>query len=250
MVGVQMSGGSRPGLAADQARRLKHVGWPARLVPGLATLARYDRRWLTKDILSGASVAAIALPVGLAYADLAGVPAIIGIYSAIFPLLGYALFGSSRQLIVGPDAATCLLVAASLAPLAAGDPARYLAMLPVLTLMTGVLYLIAGVVGLGFIATFLSQPILTGYLNGIALIILVGQLPKLLGYPSEAREFIPQLRELVEAVGLSHLPTALLGLGLVAGLLVLRRVSPILPGPLVAVLAGIGAVFVFDLGAH
>jgi high affinity sulfate transporter 1 len=225
------------------------AGRLARFVPGLAALARYDRRWLSKDFLAGLSVAAIALPVGLAYADLAGVPAIIGIYSAIFPLLGYALFGSSRQLIVGPDAATCLLVAASLAPLAAGDPDRYLAMLLVLTLMTGVLYLIAGIVGLGFIATFLSQPILTGYLNGIALIILVGQLPKLLGYPSEAREFVPQLRELVEALGLSHPPTALLGLGLVAGLLVLRRVSPIMPGPLVAVLAGIGAVLVFDLGA-
>jgi sulfate permease, SulP family len=222
----------------------------ARFVPGLAALARYQPRWLFKDLLAGLSVAAIALPVGLAYANLAGVPAIVGIYSAIFPLLGYALFGSSRQLIVGPDAATCLLVAASLAPLAAGDPERYLAMLPVLTLMTGLLYLIAGVVGLGFIATFLSQPILTGYLNGIALIILVGQLPKLLGYPSEAREFTAQLRELVEAVSLSHPPTALLGLGLVAGLLVLRRVSPTLPGPLVAVLAGIGAVLVFDLGAH
>ena len=91
----------------------------ARLVPGIAALARYDRRWLPKDVLSGVSVAAIALPVGLAYADLAGVPAIVGVYSAIFPLLAYALFGSSRQLIVGPDAATCLLVAASLAPLAA-----------------------------------------------------------------------------------------------------------------------------------
>jgi MFS superfamily sulfate permease-like transporter len=165
-------------MAAGQARRLKHASWPARLAPGLATLARYDRRWLSKDLLAGVSVAAIALPVGLAYSDLAGVPAIIGIYSAIFPLLAYALFGSSRQLIVGPDAATCLLVAASLAPLAGGDPQRYLAMLPIFTLMAGVLYLIAGAARLGFIATFLSQPILTGYLNGIALIILVGPAPE------------------------------------------------------------------------
>jgi MFS superfamily sulfate permease-like transporter len=103
----------------------------ARLAPGFATLTRYDRRWLAKDVLSGISVAAIALPVGLAYADLASVPAVIGIYSAIFPLFAYALLGSSRQLIVGPDAASCLLVAASLAPLAAGDPERYLALLPV-----------------------------------------------------------------------------------------------------------------------
>lgn len=201
------------GRIVDRASRLK------RFAPGLAALAGYDRRWLLKDVVSGISVAAIALPVGLAYAYLAGVPAIIGVYSAIFPLFAYALFGSSRQLIVGPDAATCLLVAASLAPLAGGDPERYLTLLPVLTLMTGLLYLIAGVARLGFIAAFLSQPILTGYLNGIALIILVGQLPKLLGYPSD--EFVLQLHELVEHLGVSHLPTALLGLGVLAGLLIL-----------------------------
>ncbi len=211
----------------------------AHLAPGFATLTRYDRSWLPKDLLSGISVAAIALPVGLAYADLAGVPAVIGIYSAIFPLFAYALFGSSRQLIVGPDAATCLLVAASLGPLAAGDPERYLALLPVFTLMTGVLYLIAGAARLGFIAAFLSQPILTGYLNGIALIILVGQLPKLLGYPSEAHEFVPQLRELIEHLRLSHPPTALLGVAVLAALLILRRVAPAVPGALVAVVGGI-----------
>jgi high affinity sulfate transporter 1 len=220
-----------------------------RVVPGVAALARYDRRWLPRDVLSGISVAAIALPVGLAYADLAGVPAVIGIYSAIFPLFAYALFGSSRQLIVGPDAATCLLVAASLAPLAGGDPERYLALLPVFTLMTGVLYLIAGAARLGFIATFLSQPILTGYLNGIALIILVGQLPKLLGYPGETNEFVLQLHELVAHLGMSHLPTALLGLGVLAGLLILGRLAPVVPGALVAVVAGIGAVALLDLRA-
>ena len=235
------------GAAEDRVSR-PNGRW-ARLAPGLATLARYDPRWLSKDVLAGVSVAAIALPVGLAYAELAGVPAIIGIYSAIFPLLAYALFGSSRQLIVGPDAATCLLVAASLAPLAGGDPERYLAMLPVFTLMAGVLYLVAGAARLGFIASFLSQPILTGYLNGIALIILLGQLPKLLGYPSAAREFVPQLQEVVERVALSHPPTALLGLTLLAGLFILKRVAPLVPGALVAVVAGIAAVAAFDLRA-
>jgi high affinity sulfate transporter 1 len=220
-----------------------------RLAPGLAALARYDPRWLSKDILSGLSVAAIALPVGLAYAELAGVPAVVGIYSAIFPLLAYALFGSSRQLIVGPDAATCLLVAASLQPLAGGDPERYLAMLPVFTLIAGVLYLIAGAARLGFIATFLSQPILTGYLNGIALIILVGQLPKLLGYSSAAKEFVPQLQEVIERVALSHPPTAVLGLALLVGLLILGRVAPVVPGALVAVVVGIVAVATFNLRA-
>ena len=112
-------------------------------------------------------------------------------------------------------------------------------MLPVFTLMTGVLYLVAGAARLGFIATFLSQPILTGYLNGIALIIVVGQLPKLLGYPGAAKEFVPQLQEVVETIGLSHPPTALLGLTLLAGLLVLGRIAPAVPGALVAVVAGI-----------
>jgi sulfate permease, SulP family len=221
-----------------------------RLAPGLDALKRYDRRWLPRDVLAGVSVAAIALPVGLAYADLAGVPAIIGIYSAIFPLFAYALLGSSRQLIVGPDAATCLLVAAGLGPLAAGDPERYLALLPVFTLMTGVLYLLAGAARLGFIVAFLSQPILTGYLNGIALIILVGQLPKMLGYSSAAHEFLPQLREFALHLGQSHLPTALLGLTMLAGLLILHRLAPAVPGALVAVVAGIAAVAIFDLRAQ
>ena len=158
----------------------------ARWLPGLALLLRYDPGWLPKDVVAGLSVAAIALPVGIAYADLTGVPAAIGIYAAIFPLVPYALFGSSRQLILGPDAATCIMVAASLAPLAGGDPARYLALLPVLTLITGLLYVVAGLGRLGLFASFLSQPILTGYLNGIAVIIIVGQIPKLLGYPTAA----------------------------------------------------------------
>ena len=190
-----------------------------RWAPGLAALLRYDPAWLTKDVAAGLSVAAIGLPVGIAYAELTGVPAAVGIYAAIFPLVPYALFGSSRQLILGPDAATCIMVAASLAPLAQGDPARYLALLPVLTLITGVLYVVAGLGRLGFFASFLSQPILTGYLNGIAIVIIVGQLPKLLGYPSEADEVLPRLLEFVQRLDQSHLPTALLGLALLAGLL-------------------------------
>ena len=221
----------------------------ARWLPGLATLLAYDRRWLAQDLAAGLSVAAIALPVGIAYASLAGVPVEIGIYAAIFPLFAYALLGSSRQLIIGPDAATCIMVAASLAPLAAGDPERYLALLPVLTLITGFFYLGAGYAKLGFIASFLSQPILTGYLNGIALIIIVGQLPKLLGYPTTADEFFPRLLELATAIGQSHWPTAALGLALMALLLVLRRRYPSLPAALVVVAVGILAVFAMRLEA-
>jgi hypothetical protein len=174
------------GLVVSQDSHQNAFGIVCGFMPGLRLFKRYKPSWLRSDLGAGLSVAAIALPVGVAYADLAGVPPVIGIYSAIFPLLVYALFGSSRQLMTGPDAATCIIVAASLAPLAGGDPQRYLGLTVVLTLMTGILYVIAGLSRLGFIANFLSQPILTGYLNGIALIIIVGQFQKLLGYPGEA----------------------------------------------------------------
>ena len=216
-------------------------------MPGLVSLVRYDRSWLPSDMGAGLSVAAIALPVGIAYADLAGVPAVVGMYSAIFPLLAYALFGSSRQLMTGPDAATCIMVAASLGPLAGGDPERYLALVVLLSLMTGLLFVFAGISRLGFIANFLSQPILTGYLNGIALIIIVGQLPKLFGYSGEAEEFFPKLAEFIDKFNHSHLSTLVLGGGLLAVLVVLRRIAPRLPAALIVVIAGIVSVVMLGL---
>ena len=216
-------------------------------MPGLKSLSRYDRSWLISDLGAGLSVAAIALPVGIAYADLAGVPAVIGMYSAIFPLLAYALFGSSRQLMTGPDAATCIIVAASLGPLAGGDPERYLALMVVLSLMTGIFFVFAGLSRLGFIANFLSQPILTGYLNGIALIIIVGQLQKLFGYSGEAVEFFPKLAEFIDKLNLSHMPTLVLGFSLLLVLVILRRFAPRLPAALIVVIAGIAAVVMLDL---
>jgi MFS superfamily sulfate permease-like transporter len=152
----------------------------------LLALSGYRPSWLPNDLAAGLSVAAIALPVGIAYADLAGVPPVVGMYSAIFPLFAYALFGSSRELMTGPDAATCILVAATLAPMAGGDPERCAVLLLGLMVMTGLLYLPAGAGKLGFIPNFLSQPILTGYLNGIALLIIAGQLQKLFGYAGKA----------------------------------------------------------------
>jgi len=225
----------------------KISGFAHRFMPGLGVFARYDRSWLRSDLGAGLSVAAIALPVGIAYADLAGVPAVIGMYSAIFPLLVYALFGSSRQLMTGPDAATCIIVAASLGPLAGGDPERYLALMVILSLMTGVLFIVAGFSRLGFIANFLSQPILTGYLNGIALIIIAGQLQKLFGYSGEAEEFFPKLTEFIDKLDHSHLPTLVLGLSLLAGLIVLRRIAPRLPAALIVVVVGIAVVVTFGL---
>ena len=233
---------SRQGHLAGTFRTLVH-----RFTPGLETLSRYDRSWLTSDLAAGLSVAAIALPVGIAYAELAGVPAVVGMYSAIFPLLAYAVFGSSRQLMVGPDAATCIMVAASLGHLAGGDPERYLALMVILTLMTGVFYVVAGVARLGFIANFLSQPILVGFLNGIALIIIAGQISKLLGFTIDAGAFVPKLVQLVNRIDQLHAPTLFLGLALLILLILIRRLAPKLPAALLVVIVGIIAVVVLGL---
>jgi high affinity sulfate transporter 1 len=220
----------------QQGRIRRFVG---RVAPGEAGFSHYEISWLPSDIAAGLSVAAVALPVGIAYADLAGVPAVIGMYAAIFPLFAYALFGSSRQLMVGPDAATCMMMAAALGPLAGGDPERYLALVIVMTLTVGLVYLIMGNLRMGFIANFLSLPILVGFLNGIALIIIVGQLGKLLGVSVEASDFFPKLMETLSKLDGAHLPTLVLGLGLLVGLVALRRFLPRVPGALVVVVLGI-----------
>src|SRR5688572_30420194 len=137
-------------------------------VPGLQLFRTYKREWLGSDVIAGVSVAAVALPIGIAYAQLTGFPPVVGIYSCILPPIIYALFGSSRQLVVNPDSAACMIFAATLIPLADGDPQRYLALSILLTIITGLLCLIAGTVGFGVIANFLSRPILTRYLHGIA----------------------------------------------------------------------------------
>lgn len=219
----------------------------SRLAPGLAALLAYQRRDLRFDVVAGLSVAAVALPVGIAYAEIARVPAVVGIYAAIFPLFAYALFGASRQLITGPDAATCIMAAASIGALAGGDPAQHAALMVALTLLTGVFSIIAGMARLGFIASFLSQPILVGYLNGIALIILVGQLPKLCGFASHTDGFFPQVAALTQHIDQIHPPTLLVGLATLALLAALQRLAPRLPGVLIVVVAGIVAAFALSL---
>ena len=149
-----------------------------RWLPGLAALLHYQRAWLMPDLRAGLSVAAVALPVAIAYAELAGVGAIVGLYSCILPMLVYALFGTSRQLIVGPDAATCAVIAAVVTPLAAGDPTRHWQLVMTMTAMTGFWCLIASRFKLGVLADFLSRPILMGLLNGVAITIMVASSPR------------------------------------------------------------------------
>ncbi len=220
-----------------------------RYAPGFTALLRYERHNLRPDLLAGLSVAAVALPVGIAYAEIAGVPAVVGIYAAIFPLFAYAIFGSSRQLITGPDAATCIMAATAVAAIAGGDPQRHATLMVGLTLMTGVCYLVAGFLRLGFIANFLSRPILVGYLNGIALIIFVGQVPRLCGFEVAKGGFLAQSIGVVQHLSATHLPTLLVGVGLLLLLILLMRCAPRLPAALVVVLVGIVVVKVGGLTA-
>jgi len=225
-------------------RRLRH------LAPGLAALRGFRRDDLVPDVVAGLSVAAVALPVGIAYAEIAQVPPIIGLYAAIFPLFAYALFGSSRQLIIGPDAATCVMAASAVGAIAAGDPLRYAGLMAALTLLTGLLYLAAGALRLGFISSFLSRPILTGYLNGIALIIIVGQVPKLCGLVAEGDSFLAKLTSLWVQLDQVHPASLALGAALLILLLVMRHFAPRLPAALIAATLGILAVAALGLAGH
>jgi len=229
------------------SRLVNHL---ARIAPGLATFARYRREDFPHDLVAGLSVAAVALPVGVAYAELAGFNPAVGLYSSILPLLAYALFGSSRQLIVGPDAATCALVAAAVAPLATGDSAQYLAMTMTLTFLAGVLCIGASFLKLGALADFLSRPILAGFMNGIALSIALGQLGKLFGFKIEAGGIIPRFVELAEKIGQTHLPTLAVGLASFAVLLILPRLTRRIPAALAVMVLAAIAVAAFGLDAR
>lgn len=193
------------------------------------------------------SVAAVALPIGIAYGQLAGFPPVVGIYSCILPAVAYAIFGSSRQLVVNPDAAACAIVAATVAPLALGNPTRYEDLSIVLTFLTGLLCIVGGIAGLGVIANFLSRPILTGYLNGIALSIIASQLGTLLGFRVAPAGFFRTVAEAVSRLGETHPATLSVGLSLFVLLLVLKRLTPKLPGPLVAAALGCGVVYALAL---
>ncbi len=226
----------------DQGASLQEKGlhWLGRFAPGLPQLLRYDFANLRFDLVAGVSVAAVALPVAVAYAQLAGFDPVVGLYASILPLVAYSVFGTSRQLIVGPDAATCAMVAASVAPLAAGNPEHYWSLAVTLAFLTGLFCVGASFLRLGALADFLSKPILVGFLNGVAISILLGQIGKIFGFDIKSGGIIPRLYEFVSRLGETHWVT--LGVGLVAfgTHIASRRIFPRLPAALVAmVVAGL-----------
>jgi high affinity sulfate transporter 1 len=193
------------------------------------------------DVIAGVCVASVAVPVAIAYAQLAGFRPEVGLYSSILPLVAYAIFGTSRQLIVNPDAAVCAMVAASVAPLAAGDPRLYATLSVVLTLLAGIFCILSSFFRLGAVADFLSKPILIGFMNGVAFSILLGQIGKICGFHIESTGIVRPLVEIISKLPQVHWPTLAIGLGSLIILLVVRRAAHNAPGALI-VMVGAGAV--------
>ena len=220
-------------------------------VPGFRAVTSYRREWLVKDIVAGVVLTTLLVPQGMAYAELAGLPAITGLYTSILCLLGYAVFGPSRILVLGPDSSLGPMIAATIAPLivAGGDPDRAVALASVLALMTGAIMVLAAVAKLGFIADLLSKPTMIGYMNGLALTILIGQLPKLLGFSVDAQGPIAELVATVKGIANGDVvpAAAVLGIAGVALILLLNRWLPAVPSVLVMVVLAIAAAAVFDL---
>jgi high affinity sulfate transporter 1 len=222
--------------------------------PGLTNLSSYKPAWLRQDIVAGLVLTALLVPQGMAYAELAGLPPITGLYTSIMCLVAYAVFGPSKILVLGPDSSLGPMIAATLIPIIGshGDPKRAVALAAALALMVGAIITIAGIARLGFIADLISKPTIIGYMNGLALTILVGQLPKLFGFSVKGDGFRAELTGFVQGVADGKTVGAALAIGAfgLVVIVVLHRVLPRLPGVLIAVVLSILATSVFDLASH
>ncbi|MFN8104311.1 MAG: sulfate permease [Acidimicrobiia bacterium] len=207
-----------------------------RWMPGLMTLRHYERGWLRPDVVAGVVLAAILVPQGMAYAELAGLPAVTGLYTTIACLVAYAVFGPSKVLVLGPDSSVSPLILATITPLvAAGDPAKALVLAAMLAVLVGLIEIGLGVAKLGFVADLLSSEVRVGYLNGLAVVIIVGQLPKLFGFSTDASGFVDEVRQFLGHLGETDRATLITGVCVLAVLLVLPRVTKKVPAVLVAV---------------
>jgi len=222
-------------------------GW-ARWLPGVQTLRRYDPAWLRHDVAAGIVLTAMLVPVGIAYAVASGVPGIYGLYATIIPLLVYALFGPSRILVLGPDSSLAALILAVVLPLSGGDPARAIALAGMMAIVSGLTCIVAGLARLGFVTELLSKPIRYGYMNGIALTVLISQLPKLFGFSIDGAGPLADLRAIAGALidDRANGIALLVGAGTLAVILGLKGRTRV-PGLLIAVVGATVAVAVLDL---
>jgi len=223
----------------------------ARLLPALTTLREYRASWLRHDLFAGLVLITMLVPVGVAYAVASGVPGVYGLYATIVPLLAYALFGPSRIMVLGPDSSLAPIILAVVVAHAAGDPARAVAIAGALAIVSGLVCILAGVLRLGFVTELLSKPIRYGYMNGIALTVLISQVPKLLGFSIDADGPGRSLWAIVTAVGDGQINwiAFAVGAGVLATILLLKG-NRLLPGVLIAVVGATVIVAAFDLPAR
>src|SRR6478609_10357908 len=221
----------------------------ARGVPGVDAVRTYQRAWLRPDLIAGVVLVAILVPQGMAYAELAGLPTVTGLYTTMACLIAYAVMGPSRVLVLGPDSSVSPLIFAAIAPLvvAGDDPAKAITLAGLMALFVGLIEVGLGVGKLGFVADLLSSEVQVGYMNGLAIVIIVGQLPKLSGFSTDADTFVGEVREFV--TNFDQRDTTALTLGLItrAVLLVLPRLTRRIPAVLVAVVGATVVTAVFDL---
>src|SRR6201996_7842042 len=219
-------------------------------LPVFTSLHGYQKGWLRGDLIAGLTVWAVLVPESLAYASIAGVSPVVGLYAAPGALLLYAVFGSSRHLVVGPMSATAALSAATVAEYATAGSGQFVAMTAALAISAGMAALIAGLLRLGFLASFISEPVQKGFIVGLALTIIIGQLPDLFGVDKGSGDFFQKAWHLIVNLGHTHVLTLVVGLASLAVVVGLRRVAPAVPGSLVAVALGIAAVEIFKLEHH
>ena len=229
-----------------QPSRMAGLG---RWVPGLRTVRTYERKWARPDVIAGIVLAAILVPQGMAYAELAGLPPVTGLYTTIACLVAYAIFGPSRILVLGPDSSISPMIFAALVPLlVGGDTHRAIALAGMLAVIVALIEIGMGVARLGFVADLLSNEVQVGYMNGLALVIIVGQLPKLFGYSTDAEGFGPEIKAFFLHLDSTVGAALAIGLGVLAILLVLPRFTRALPAVLLGIVAAtiISASFALD----
>jgi sulfate permease, SulP family len=227
-----------------------HNRWRPVRAPGLVVLRGYQRPWLRGDLIAGVTVAAYLVPQVMAYAGVAGLPPVTGLWAALPALACYAVLGSSRLVSLGPESTTALMTAVAIGPLAAGNPARYAAMAAMLALLVGLLAVFAWLARLGFIADLLSRPVLVGYLAGVALIMIAGQLGRLTGVQVTGETFIPQVASFAGRLAQVNPGDVLIAAAVLVFLFTAQSRWPRLPGPLVAVLLSTAVCAIFGLGQH
>ena len=233
----------------DHSRAASAAGAIKRYVPITSWIPSYERTWLRPDIIAGLTLWGILIPEAIAYASMAGAPAQAGLYALLFSLPVFAILGTSRQLAVAATSSTSIMIAAVIAPIIAGDPGKFPAAMAALVVTVGVILLVAGLLRLGFVASFMSEPVMTGFVFGLAIYIAVHQLPKVFGISKGSGNTLQQLMHVLTNLGNTNWVTFAVGACAIAILFILHRYAPRIPGALVVLVLGILVATAFSLAA-